>query len=367
MQTTGIRPYPSKNASVRRRSAARRVASKSQPRLCRIFAQVGRFHLKCISIAALLSLLLLTWTGSFAVQAQSAPSAGSSAEGGAGAMSFSSSLLGLDGVLPSMPAALPEAPEPVSGGGGDEPENVSWAEKVQYGLFSRVGIGADVSPLGVGIKSATILTQHLDGRLMGNFFNYTTGKVEIEGFDAHANFHLASIAAALDVYPWNSVWRLSAGGLLYNGNQIKMTSQIVPGNSFTLNGTTFYGAEVNPAIGATPLNGTGILGFHRHQPALTLSGGFGRYVPRSNRHWSFPAEFGVAFTGAPTIDVNPAGWVCTDKALTQCSNIADPANPIGVQFNSALQATLAKWRRGLSAVQVYPLFSYGVMYSFNTR
>ncbi|MFZ1012379.1 MAG: hypothetical protein WAN28_03485, partial [Terracidiphilus sp.] len=325
--------------------------------------------LKCISIAALLSLLVLTWSGSFAVQAQSAPPAGSSAEGGAGNVSFSSSLSGLDKLTPQAhAAALPEAPEPVSGGGGgDEPENVPWAEKVQYGLFARVGIGADISPLGIGIKSATILTQHLDGRMMGNFLSFTTGKFKVEGFDAHANLHLASIAAALDVYPWNSVLRLSAGGLLYNGNQIKMSSEIVPGSSFTLNGTTFFGAEANPATGVTPLNGTGILGFHQHQPALTLSGGFGRYVPRSNRHWSFPAEFGVAFTGAPTIDVHPQGWVCTDKALTQCGNIADPSNPIAVQFNSDLQQTLAKWRRGLSAIQVYPLFSYSVMYSFNTR
>ncbi len=33
----------------------------------------------------------------------------------------------------------------------------------------------------------------------------------------------------------------------------------------------------------------------------------------------------------------------------------------------ALQASLAKWRKGLSAVQVYPLFSYSVVYSFDIR
>jgi len=56
-----------------------------------------------------------------------------------------------------------------------------------------------------------------------------------------------------------------------------------------------------------------------------------------------------------------------DQAQTQCSNVADPANPVAVQFNNQLQTTLTKWRKGLSGLQVYPLFSYSVVYSFNTR
>jgi hypothetical protein len=65
--------------------------------------------------------------------------------------------------------------------------------------------------------------------------------------------------------------------------------------------------------------------------------------------------------------VNLGGWVCLDQAQTQCSDLSDPANPVTVQFNNALQASLTKWRKGLSAVQVYPLFSYSVVYSFNIR
>jgi hypothetical protein len=100
---------------------------------------------------------------------------------------------------------------------------------------------------------------------------------------------------------------------------------------------------------------------------LTLAGGFGKFIPRSNRHWSFPSEFGVAFTGAPTVDVNMAGWACLDKAQTQCSNLSNLSDPVAVQFNDALQASLTKWRKSLSAVEVYPLFSYSVVYSFNIR
>ena len=321
---------------------------------------MGRLRLKRSSILVLLSFVAMSIArtigpasaGAQAVRAAANPDS-----------RWSSSVAGFG----SGDAALPESPEPAAGGGSDEPANVPWAEKEHYTTLSRVGIGADISPLGFGIKSATILTEYFDARLMGNFFNYNTGKFEIEGFDAHANIHLASVAASLDWYPFNSVWRFSVGGVFYNGNQVSMKSAIVPGTSFKLNGTTFYAATANPATGVTPLNGTGVLGFHQHEPAFTLSGGFGKFVPRSNRHWSFPSEFGVAFTGSPTINVNPSGWVCMDQAQTQCSNVADPANPVAVQFNNQLQTTLTKWRKGLSGLQVYPLFSYSVVYSFNTR
>jgi hypothetical protein len=65
--------------------------------------------------------------------------------------------------------------------------------------------------------------------------------------------------------------------------------------------------------------------------------------------------------------VKLAGWVCLDEAETQCSNLGNTVDPVTVQFNDALQTSLTKWRKGLSAVQVYPLFSYSVVYSFNVR
>ena len=65
--------------------------------------------------------------------------------------------------------------------------------------------------------------------------------------------------------------------------------------------------------------------------------GFGRFVPHSNRHWSFPAEFGVVYMGAPGLTVNPTGSVCTTQAETNCSSINDPTNPVAVQFNDNLK------------------------------
>jgi hypothetical protein len=279
---------------------------------------------------------------------------------------------GLSEFAPAGDAALtstafpPFTPESTAGGGNDDWE-VKPAGTQHQKPFSRIGIGANVSPLGIGINATTVLSDYFDARVMGNFFNYTVPQFEIEGFRTTANLHLASMAASLDWYPFNSIFRLSPGLMLYNANQISMSTLIVAGTSFKLNGQTFYSANANAATGAVPLSGSGVLGLHKNVPAFTIAGGFGKFVPRSKRHWSFPAEFGVVFMGAPTIDLTTSGWACTDKEQTQCSNIADTTNPVGQDFDTQLQAQLTKWRAQVGKVQIYPIFSYSFVYNFNIR
>jgi len=263
--------------------------------------------------------------------------------------------------------SLPDPPDPRPSEGGREHFNVTPSAQQHQQPFSRIGIGADVSLLGIGIKEAIVLDQTFDARLMENFFRYDTGRFEIEGFNVDANLHLASAAASLDWYPFNSIWRLSPGVMFYNGNQMSGKLDVVPGTSFSLNDQTFYSAAANPITGATPLAGNAVLKMYGHQPALTLAGGFGRFIPRSERHWSFPSEFGVVLIGAPTISVNTSGWVCQDSAQTQCSNLADPANPVAIAYNTQLKAQLNKWQKDLNKVKVYPIFSYSVVYSFDIR
>lgn len=231
--------------------------------------------------------------------------------------------------------------------------------------LSRVGIGADISPLGIGIKGAVNLNLFMDARLDADFFSFSSGRFEIEGVNADASLHMDSAAALVDFYPWSSVWRLSAGLMFLNGNQFSGTTRIAGGKSFTLDGQTFYSANANAATGASPITGTGVLGFHARNPAVVLTGGFGNFVPRAYRHWSFPSEFGVIFTGAPTVNVNLSGWACLDAAETQCSRLSNSSNPVAIEFNNALNAQLAKWRRGLSNFPIYPVFTYSVIYSFD--
>lgn len=164
----------------------------------------------------------------------------------------------------------------------------------------------------------------MDARVMGNFFSYAGGHFDVDGFNAYPNLHLASIEALADVYPWASVWRLSAGLMLYNGNQFSGTAIIAGGSSFSIDGKNFYSSTTDPVMGF------GLLNLHSRQPAVIVSGGFGKFIPRSERHWSFPSEFGVIFTGAPIASLTMSGTVCTNAKQTQCSSLSDSSNPITV-------------------------------------
>lgn len=244
----------------------------------------------------------------------------------------------------------------------DRPWDVTPAGSLRQEPFSRIGVGAGVSPLGIGANAAVVLTEYFDGRLTGNFFRFNNGHFEADGVNVTAGLHLASGAASLDFYPFNSPIRLSAGLMFYNTNHVSGTLRVASGTGFTLNGDSFFAG----AAGSTPLTGVAAIALHAIRPAPTLTFGFGKFIPRSNRHWSTPAEFGVAFTGAPTVNVAMAGTVCSDPLLTTCGEISDTSNPVAAKFNSDLKAKLVTWRSNVGRVQIFPIFSYGVSYSFNT-
>jgi hypothetical protein len=264
--------------------------------------------------------------------------------------------------LPDAPDfAFMAAPNPALGAANPQREGVPWAAVWHQQIFSRIGIGADVSLLGIGIKATTPLDDYFDLRGMFNFLGYTSGRFEVDGFNINANIHMASIGAAADFYPKNSMVRLSGGAYLYNGNKLSAATKIAGGTSFTLDGQNYYSST------ATPLTGEAVLGLNTAKVAPMFSFGFGRFVPHSNRHWSFPSEIGAFYMGAPTITVSTAGEVCTDKAQTKCTDVGDQSNPIGIEFNNSLNGQLARWRTDLDKVKFYPIFAFSVVYSFNIR
>lgn len=277
-----------------------------------------------MKVHSLFSFIVLSGTVSVLAtsQAPSAKSANASASQGkwenpAAGFENSSGEIGSSDAM-----ELVEAPEPAHASDAwEERGHVPWAADEHQQPYSRVGVGVDVSPLGIGIKSAVVLTEYLDGRALVNFFNFDSGNFELEGFRTDARLHLLSAGGVVDAYPMNSFWRVSAGLLVANGNQFSAKAKIVPGTSFSLDGQTFYASTKDPA------NGTGVLGMHRHMPSFLASFGFGKFIPRSNRHWSFPSEFGVIFTGSPTINVTTGGSVCQDAALAMCSSVNNSSNP----------------------------------------
>ena len=77
---------------------------------------------------------------------------------------------------------------------------------------------------------------------------------------------------------------------------------------------------------------------------------------------SFPVELGVAFIGAPALNIAlTSGQVCDANG----QNCVDVATDQSVQSN--LQAQIAKYKSDLDPLKTYPIASFGVAYSFHVR
>jgi len=230
--------------------------------------------------------------------------------------------------------------------------------------LSRIAIGVGISTVGPQLQVATNLSQHFNLRGTGNFFTYSTD-FTTNGINATAKMNLASAGASVDIYPFRAGFRISPGAMFYNQNRLTANALVPGGTSFTLNGDTYYSATANSTTGVTPISGAGTLGLHTTKPAFTVTTGWGNVIPASGRHWSFPFELGVAFIGAPALDVNFGGWVCQDQAQTQCYDFATDPNAADARHD--LQTQVAKWRSDLDPLKTYPIVSFGVAYNFKIR
>ena len=282
------------------------------------------------------------------------------------ALSITLLLLPIVGVAQSSSSSSRFAFDYESGGGVVSRPAPAVAGTYGSGPFSRMAIGAGVSPLGVGAQVTTSMGTHLNLRVVGNGFPYSTN-FNTNGFTAHAKLNLASAGIAGDIYPFHKGFRVSPGVLFLNNNRLTATSTVAGGTSFTLNGDTFYSANANSVTGATPLNANAHLGLNTTKPAFTLTTGWGNTIPRNGNHWSFPFEVGAAFIGSPSLSANLKGWACYDQAQTECTDVASTTNPIALQIQSDMNAQIAKWKNNIDPLKTFPIVSFGVDYSFGTR
>ncbi len=223
--------------------------------------------------------------------------------------------------------------------------------------FSRVGLGAGVSAMGVNLQIATNMDRHLNLRGVGNVLGYSVNNISTSGFNVSAKLAMATAGFSVDYYPFPTHGlRLSPGMLFYNQNSVTATAVATAGTSFTLNSVTYYSAAANPVQGAASI------GFNKQNPAFTLTTGWGNLISRTGSHFSFPFEIGAAFVGTPTLNIGlTQGQVC-DAAGANCVNVATDST---VQAN--LQAQIAKYKNDLNPLQVYPILSFGIGFNFHIR
>jgi hypothetical protein len=233
------------------------------------------------------------------------------------------------------------------GTGGGQVVPAGYGER----YLTRLSFGGSVSTIGTGGELATNLPYHLDARVFGNFTDFDW-KLTRSGFYVVVNIGMANTGALVDFYPWKAL-RISPGVLFYNTNRIRGDVRAENGATFTINNVNYASLDSNPVhgIGRLQLGGTGFM-------ATT---GWGHYVARNEKHWSYPVEVGAAFIDTPVATFNLYGDVCNAQGHDCMPAASFPG------FESNLAAQLASWNRTVSPFHVYPLVQAGVAYTFRYR
>jgi hypothetical protein len=237
--------------------------------------------------------------------------------------------------------------ELIGGGGGE-------AEPAAYRLrrFSRLTLRSGISPLGTGGEIATNFNPHLDFRAIGHYTNFTYNFPQ-SGFNIGLNIDFANGGGYVDYYPFHKGFRISPGYLYHNTDRVRADLKAGPGATFTINNIDWHSDD------ADPVTGTGRLILGGTGPLLTT--GWGHIVSRTQKHFSFPFEAGVAFIDTPKASLSIGGKICTPQG-----NHCEAANNYpGFANNLAIQ--VADWNNRVAPFHIYPLIQGGVAYTFRIR
>lgn len=236
------------------------------------------------------------------------------------------------------------------------------------GLFSHLAFEGGIGAMGINMQAATDLNAHLNLRATGNFFTYSINNLKVSGgsgsngVNVNGNLNFATMGLAVDYYPWaRHGFRLSPGVMLLNQNAISGSGVASEGTSLTLGSQKYYSDVVSP------MNLSAQLGLNTHPQTFTMTTGWGNMISRKGGHWAVPFEVGAAFTGVPTLGINVTGNGCTvqsDAAINgeSCVNMATNATAL-----SNLKSQVTTYEKDLNPLQVYPILSVGVSYSFQIR
>ncbi|MDO8631757.1 MAG: hypothetical protein Q7R41_14815, partial [Phycisphaerales bacterium] len=145
-------------------------------------------------------------------------------------------------------------------------------------------------------------------------------------------------------------FHVSPGVMLYNGNEVNIQAFVPSGHTFDLGDDTLLSSATDP------ITGDGHVAFKKVAPSLTL--GWGNIVPRGERRWSIPFEFGIVYSRAPTATLGFGGSACLQNG-TNCRKIATDAT---------LQADVAREQDNLNddlaVLKIIPVVSLGFSYKF---
>ena len=232
--------------------------------------------------------------------------------------------------LPPSPVSAPRPYRPLARGG------IAW----------HTGLG------GVGFDVATPLAMKFNVRAGFDFFGYSTSFQE-QGANIGADLKMRAAHTSLDWFPFGGRFRVSPDFVFANSNQVRATAIIPAGSTVTLDGEDFVSDT------SDPLHGSGSVSFRKTAPGLTV--GFGDIIPRSKGHISFPIEAGFYYVAQPRLKVAFSGSACDPNSS---SSVGCMPVDQDTDFQQSLAAFIARNNHNLSYASFFPVFSFGVGYSF---
>jgi hypothetical protein len=204
-----------------------------------------------------------------------------------------------------------------------------------------------MTSLGAGIEVATPLSRSLNLRGRASFFDYAYG-FGFDGADYSWALQFRTGQMNLDWFPFHGGFHISPGILIYK-NQLSAAADVPAGNSFSLGQQTFTSSTTDPVHGSASLSyGKSLM------PSIMF--GWGNIIPRSGRHWSVPFEFGAAYTGHTTIQLNLQGTACASSY--GCMSTSDPT------IQQSIVEEESNLNESIKRLQAYPLLSTGFAYRF---
>jgi hypothetical protein len=211
--------------------------------------------------------------------------------------------------------------------------------------FRSYGARLGAARLGTGIEIATPLAARINLRSGFNFFAFTD-PYNMDGVGYDARIHLQSSQTTLDWFMGR--FHISPGFLYFKSGMTAPTS-VGPGQRFVLGTQTFLNSVDDPVSGSSS-----VIYPRKFAPLLLL--GYGNLLPRSGEHLSLPIEVGVAYTGAPVINVALNGTACTTDGCVNFSQNADAQKFLKQEINIL--------NEDLKHYPVFPIVSVGLAYRF---
>jgi len=212
------------------------------------------------------------------------------------------------------------------------------------------GAGIKFSSLGAGVEFASSVTQSINVRMGGNFFNYPIDNTR-DDVTYKGNVRLHSVEAHIDWFPTHGNFHVGPGVLYYLSSPFNANLSIPGGTEFSLNTTDFVSSPNNPITGAASMH------VHRIAPEITV--GWGNLLPRGEgKHWSIPFEIGAAYQGDPRIQIGLQGTACAPKGGACYDAATDPA------VLTPLAQEVKHRENDVSWFRFYPIISIGVGYRF---